>query len=224
MLLGDEFNASIQQIPRYGLFGGGTNYLVIGLPLLMALDRGRFCRCWPMNTATCAATMAALVPGFNRTRHPGCSLNKNPATIPAWLGFDAGVSALVLSTLCRQTLRWRGRMNTRPTTLLVALAGREVMAAALIEVEIAGAGCKPSSGVTIGAWRPIGVASFRGLRRLRPAPRSRICNNDALRQSLKRISNLTTPTPVCETGWKRLDAAGTLAGMVARQRPGPAGA
>jgi Zn-dependent protease with chaperone function len=42
VLLDDSFNASISQIPRYGLFGGATNYLTIGLPLLMALDRPRF--------------------------------------------------------------------------------------------------------------------------------------------------------------------------------------
>ena len=40
--LTDEFNASIQQLPRYGLLGGAVNHLSIGLPLLMALDRPRF--------------------------------------------------------------------------------------------------------------------------------------------------------------------------------------
>src|SRR3990167_8698586 len=40
--LNDEFNASIQQLPRYGLLGGAVNHLTIGLPLLMALDRPRF--------------------------------------------------------------------------------------------------------------------------------------------------------------------------------------
>ena len=74
VLLSDEFNASIQQIPRYGLFGGGTNYLVIGLPLLMALDRGRFfVGAGSTNTATCAATMAALAPGSTAPAGPGCS-------------------------------------------------------------------------------------------------------------------------------------------------------
>ena len=40
--LNDEFNASIQQVPRYGLLGGSVNHLTIGLPLLMALNRPRF--------------------------------------------------------------------------------------------------------------------------------------------------------------------------------------
>lgn len=39
--LDDEFNASIRQLPRFGLFGGAVNTLNIGLPLLLALDRRR---------------------------------------------------------------------------------------------------------------------------------------------------------------------------------------
>lgn len=42
VLLDSSFNASISQIPRWGLFGGATNYLTIGLPLLLAIDRPRF--------------------------------------------------------------------------------------------------------------------------------------------------------------------------------------
>lgn len=36
-----EFNASIMQRPRFGMLGGSTNTLTIGLPLLMALDKAR---------------------------------------------------------------------------------------------------------------------------------------------------------------------------------------
>ena len=34
LLLSDDFNASIVQVPRFGMFGWLTNYMVIGLPLL----------------------------------------------------------------------------------------------------------------------------------------------------------------------------------------------
>jgi Zn-dependent protease with chaperone function len=37
VLLSDEFNAGIVQIPRFGMFGWLKNYLVVGLPLLTAL-------------------------------------------------------------------------------------------------------------------------------------------------------------------------------------------
>ncbi|RYF74456.1 MAG: peptidase M48 [Comamonadaceae bacterium] len=39
--LDHQFNASIRQVPRFGLFGGAVNCLSIGLPLLMALERRR---------------------------------------------------------------------------------------------------------------------------------------------------------------------------------------
>lgn len=38
ILISDEFNASIVQIPQFGMFGWLRNYLVIGLPLMSALN------------------------------------------------------------------------------------------------------------------------------------------------------------------------------------------
>ena len=38
VLVSDDYNASIVQIPRFGMFGWLRNYLVVGLPLLRALD------------------------------------------------------------------------------------------------------------------------------------------------------------------------------------------
>ncbi|HKY30073.1 MAG TPA: M48 family metalloprotease, partial [Pyrinomonadaceae bacterium] len=42
VLLSDEFNAGIVQIPRFGMFGWLTNYLVVGLPLLKAVSPEEF--------------------------------------------------------------------------------------------------------------------------------------------------------------------------------------
>jgi Zn-dependent protease with chaperone function len=42
VLVDDDFNAFIVQIPRWGLIGGAnTNYLVLGLPMLMAIEPAR---------------------------------------------------------------------------------------------------------------------------------------------------------------------------------------
>lgn len=38
VLLTDEFNAAIVQLPRFGLFGWPKNYLILGLPLMLALS------------------------------------------------------------------------------------------------------------------------------------------------------------------------------------------
>lgn len=42
VLLSDEFNAGIVQIPRFGMFGWLKNYVVVGLPLLTALSPDQF--------------------------------------------------------------------------------------------------------------------------------------------------------------------------------------
>ena len=40
--LDNELNAAIQQAPRFGIFGGHCNRLIIGLPLMQALTRAQF--------------------------------------------------------------------------------------------------------------------------------------------------------------------------------------
>ncbi len=42
VLLTDEFNASVMQIPRLGLLGWSRNYLLVGLPLLKAMKVDQF--------------------------------------------------------------------------------------------------------------------------------------------------------------------------------------
>ena len=42
MLLTDEFNAAVAQVPRWGIFGGHRNYLVVGLQLMSALSPEEF--------------------------------------------------------------------------------------------------------------------------------------------------------------------------------------
>ena len=42
ILLAGDFNAGIVQIPQFGMFGWQTNYLVVGLPMLRALNPAQF--------------------------------------------------------------------------------------------------------------------------------------------------------------------------------------
>lgn len=42
VLLSDEFNAGIVQVPKFGMFGWTTNYLVVGLQLLKAIGPDEF--------------------------------------------------------------------------------------------------------------------------------------------------------------------------------------
>jgi Zn-dependent protease with chaperone function len=42
VLLDDQFNAAVSQVPRLGLFGWNRNFLIIGMPLLTALSPEQF--------------------------------------------------------------------------------------------------------------------------------------------------------------------------------------
>ena len=42
LLLTDDFNAAVVQVPRLGIFGWYRNYLVVGLPLMLALSPAQF--------------------------------------------------------------------------------------------------------------------------------------------------------------------------------------
>lgn len=42
VLLSEDFNASVVQVPKFGMFGWLRNYLVVGLPLLRALSPAEF--------------------------------------------------------------------------------------------------------------------------------------------------------------------------------------
>jgi Zn-dependent protease with chaperone function len=42
VILTDEFNAAVTQVPRFGLFGWPQSYLILGLPLLQALSPEQF--------------------------------------------------------------------------------------------------------------------------------------------------------------------------------------
>lgn len=42
VLLTDDFNAAVVQRPRFGLFGGSRNYLLLGLPLMKAMSVPQF--------------------------------------------------------------------------------------------------------------------------------------------------------------------------------------
>ena len=214
VLLSDEFNASIQQIPRYGLFGGGTNYLVIGLPLLMALDRGRFLSVLAHEYGHLRGDHGRFGAWIYRTRWSWMQLNKN-------LGDDTGVAGVATQAFLRwyfprfaaKTFAMARQDEYEADHIAGRLAGREVMAAALIEVEIRGRWLQTEfwrDHWCMAASQALPVGPFRGLRRLLARAPEAAFANDALRQALKRISNLDDTHPGLRDRLEALDAAGTL--------------
>ena len=214
VLLSDDFNASIQQIPRYGLFGGGVNYLVIGLPLLMALDRTRFLAVLGHEYGHLRGDHGQFGAWIYRTRWSWMQLNKS-------LGDDEGLAGAATQAFLRwyfprfaaKTFALARQDEYEADNVAGRLSGRETMAAALIEVEIRGHWLQTEfwrDHWCTAAANPLPVGPFRGLRRLMADAPEAAFANDALRQSLKRISNLDDTHPGLRDRLEALDVAGTL--------------
>lgn len=92
--LDDEFNASIRQVPRFGLFGGAVNSLSIGLPLLMMLDRRRLLSVLAHEYGHLRGNHGKLSAWIYRTRLSWLKLD-------ASLQRDEGVMALVSQAFFR---------------------------------------------------------------------------------------------------------------------------
>jgi Zn-dependent protease with chaperone function len=114
--LDDDFNASIRQVPRFGLFGGAINSLSIGLPLLMMLDRRRLLSVLAHEYGHLRGNHGKLSAWIYRTRLSWLKLDAN-------LQRNEGVMALFSGAFFRwyfprfaaKTFAWPGRTSTRPT-------------------------------------------------------------------------------------------------------------
>ena len=148
VLLTEEFNASVRQVPRWGPFGRPTNYLLLGLPLLEALSPEQL--------------RAALVHEFGH-------LSGSHGRLGAWIyrlrstwsrisQAADGSEAQSVNWLSRMVFRWGIRTFFRwyaplfrarslalsrlqeleADRLAAGLAGRDHLAACLLRCEIAG--------------------------------------------------------------------------------------
>lgn len=137
--LDDEFNASIRQHPRFGLFGGGINYLSVGLPLLMALDRPRLLAVLAHEYGHLRGDHGRFAAWIYRTRLSWAKLNHGlrhddgiaGAATKAFLGWYFPRFSARTFALARQDEYEADRISGK-------LLGREVAAAALTEIAIKG--------------------------------------------------------------------------------------
>lgn len=213
VLLNDEFNASIQQVPRFGLLGGAVNHLSIGLPLLMALDRPRFLAVLAHEYGHLRGDHGRFAAWIYRTRLSWMRLNHS-------LADDEGPAAAATQAFMRwyfprfsaKTFALARQDEYEADRIAGKLLGREVAAAALAEIEIRGASLQEFWGDHWcgAAGNPLPVGPYRGLRRyLAKAPEPTFAN-DALRQALKRLSNVDDTHPGLRDRIEALDATPTL--------------
>ncbi|HRL98986.1 MAG TPA: M48 family metallopeptidase, partial [Acidovorax sp.] len=167
--LNDEFNASIQQVPRYGLLGGAVNHLTIGLPLLMALDRPRFLAVLAHEYGHLRGDHGRFAAWIYRTRLSWMRLNHS-------LADDEGPVAAATQAFMRwyfprfsaKTFALARQDEYEADRIAGKLLGRDVTAAALAEIEIRGAWLQAEfwgGHWSAAAGNPLPVGPYRSMRR-----------------------------------------------------------
>ena len=208
--LNDEFNACIRQQPRYGLLGGAVNHLTIGLPLLMALDRQRFLAVLGHEYGHLRGDHGRFAAWIYRTRmawmrmHQGLRDDGNivAAASNAFMHWYLPRFAARSFALARQDEYEADRIAGR-------LVGREVAAAALIEVEVRGTWMERhfwERHWSKAADHPVPVGPYRSLRKRLARMPDPAFANDALRQALKRLSNVDDTHPGLRDRLESLEA------------------
>ena len=198
--LDDAFNASIRQLPRFGLLGGAVNYLSVGLPLLMALDRRRLLSVLAHEYGHLRGNHGRLSAWIYRTRM-------------SWIRLDESLrrGEGVMSTLSQFFFRWYVPRFAAKTFALARqdeyeadrvsarLLGTSVVAAALAEIAVKGhwyAECFWTAHWARAASEQLPVGPFGALReQLRSAPEP-VFARGALREALRRLSDVDDTHPV----------------------------
>ena len=197
--LTDEFNASIQQQPRYGLLGGSVNHLTIGVPLLLALDRPRFLAVLAHEYGHLRGDHGRFAAWIYRTRlawmwlHHGLGDDTSPVAVAtqAFMRWYFPRFSAKTFALARQDEYEADRIAGR-------LLGRDVAAAALTEIEVRGAWLQTEFWArhwSKAAGNPLPVGPYRSLRRRLSRMPDPVFANDALRQALKRIGSVDDTHP-----------------------------
>ncbi|MGJ7607471.1 M48 family metalloprotease [Variovorax sp. LT1R20] len=212
VFLDDDFNASIRQVPRFGLFGGAVNSLSIGLPLLMMLNRQRLLSVLAHEYGHLRGNHGKLSAWIYRTRLSWLKLD-------ASLQQDEGVMALVSQAFFRwyfprfaaKTFALARQDEYEADRISGRLLGTAVAAAALTEIAIKGnwyANEFWPSHWARAELEPQAPGPFAALRKLAHAPPSDDFARQALREAMRRVSDLDDTHPVLRD---RLEALGQKA-------------
>jgi len=198
--LDGDFNASIRQLPRFGLLGGAVNYLSVGLPLLMALDRRRLLSVLAHEYGHLRGNHGRLSAWIYRTRLSWLKLDES-------LQRDEGLMAAVSQVFFRwyfprfaaKTFALARQDEYEADRISATLLGTSVAAAALTEIAVKGAWYAESfwpSHWARAANEAAPVGPFAALRtQLRAAPEPAFAR-EALRGAMRRVSDVDDTHPV----------------------------
>ncbi|OUL98658.1 M48 family metalloprotease [Variovorax sp. JS1663] len=207
--LDGEFNASIRQLPRFGLFGGAVNYLSVGLPLLMALDRRRLLSVLAHEYGHLRGNHGRLSAWIYRTRLSWLKLD-------ASLQNDSGVMAIVSQAFFRwyfprfaaRTFALARQDEYEADRVSARLVGSRVAAAALTEIAVKSnwyANAFWSAHWARAADEALPAGPFVAMQAQLIAPVPAEPAREALRAALRRLSDVDDTHPVLRDRLEALD-------------------
>ncbi len=212
--LDGNFNASISQLPRWGLFGGAVNHLTIGLPLLLSVDKPRFLAVMAHEYGHLRGEHGQFAAWIYRTRLSWMKLAHH-------MRRDEGPMAVATQAFLHwyfprflaRTFALARQDEFEADRIAGKLLGREVAAAALTEIAI------KSQWMSEQFW-PRHWASaadhtqapgpFTAMRKLLGLPPDADFARHTLRQTLKQISDVDDTHPVLRDRLEALDVKADL--------------
>jgi len=220
VLLDANFNASITQLPRFGLFGGAVNYLTIGLPLLMAVDSPRFLAVLTHEYGHLRSNHGRFAAWIYRTRMSWARLGHS-------MRHDEGPAAAATQVFLRwyfprflaRTFALARQDEYEADKIAAKLLGRAITGAALTEIAV--------KGVWIARefwsdhWRaalanPLPVGPYTSMRKLLALELPDDFSRDALRDILRKISDVDDTHPVLRDRLDALEVSKNLPAWSAR--------
>ncbi|HET7836054.1 MAG TPA: M48 family metalloprotease [Variovorax sp.] len=207
--LDSEFNASIRQLPRFGLFGGAVNHLSIGLPLLMALDRRRLLSVLAHEYGHLRGNHGKLSAWIYRTRMSWLKLD-------ASFQRDEGVMAFASQAFFRwyfprfaaKTFALARQDEYEADRVAARLLGTRVVAGALTEIVVKSAWYAETfwpAHWSRAAGEPTPAGPFSAMASQLRAPMAPDFARAALRAALRSVSDVDDTHPVLRDRLEALD-------------------
>ncbi|MEI8326879.1 MAG: M48 family metallopeptidase [Betaproteobacteria bacterium] len=214
VVLNDEFNASITQLPRYGVFGGAVNYLCLGLPLTLALDRRRLLAVLAHEYGHLRGNHGVLGAWIYRTRATWLKLYhalRNDNGVAAWL--TQGFFFWYFPRFAAKAFALARQDEYEADKVAARLTGAQAMAAALIEIQV------KSAWLDQVFWpehwhravdQPAPMGPFAGMAKLLVlAPQAEFAES-AFQQALRRLSDVDDTHPVLRDRLEALEQRAQL--------------
>ncbi len=216
VLLDSSFNAHITQIPRFGLIGGATNYLTVGLPLLMAVDRPRCLAIMTHEYGHLRSDHGKFAAWIYRTRLSWMKLEHAMRN-------DSGPVAAATQAFFRwyfprflaKTFALARQDEFEADRIAGKLVGRETAGAALTEIAIKGEWLGSAFWPlhwSAAAENPLPVGPFAAMRTLLAQPVADDFARQCLRESLIQLSNEDDTHPVLRDRLEALNVPKQLPG------------